>query len=75
MASETLLPYSNEFPTIRIDLDGKPYRYVYLAAENKKSLSKGEGLYKLDTTNKEFKEWAEPGCSAGEPIFVPSPIS
>ena len=76
--SEVLLSYSNEFPTVPDALDGAPYRYVYLAAfhdkaEDKKNLSKGEGLYKLDTDTKELKEWTEPGCSAGEPIFVSSP--
>ncbi len=78
IATEILLPKSNEFPRINEKLDGKPYHYVYMAgfsdnADDKIKLMNGEGLYKVNTETKETVEWYEKGCSAGEPVFVAAP--
>jgi beta,beta-carotene 9',10'-dioxygenase len=75
--SDVLLDKSNEFPRINQKFDGKPYQYVYLTGfqpqVDKEAPLGGEGLYKLNTLTKETLSWAEKGCSAGEPVFVPSP--
>ena len=70
ITSDVLLPKSNEFPRINEQLDGKPYRYLYVAGlgdENE------DGLYKVNTTTKEVFKWSEKACSTGEPVFVPTP--
>jgi len=63
---ETLLDKPVEFPRINEAYDGKPYRYVYLA-------DPGQALYKVDTKTKEVWQWAQEGCSVGEPVFVAAP--
>lgn len=78
ISSETLFSQFAEFPRIYEKYDGKSYQYVYLTghnepARNKTELLHGESLFKVNTTNKEALRWFEKGCSAGEPVFVPTP--
>lgn len=49
-------------------LDGKIRQFVYAAG-----FKDSEGLYKINTETAQVLEWAEKGCNAGEPVFVPSP--
>lgn len=72
--SEILLPNSNEFPRINEKFDGKPYRYAYVTSFNTVP-QLGDELYKVDTTTKQVWSWSEPGCLAGEPVFVAAPKS
>lgn len=78
IVSEILLSKNCEFPRINGTFDGQPYRFVYLVAfasnlDHKQEWLKSEGLYKFDTTTKQIWEWYEEDCSAGEPVFVPTP--
>lgn len=78
ITSDVLLAKTTEFPRINGKLDGKPYRYLYLAAfkdeiEENSEILNGHGLYKLNTATKEMVAWSEKGCSAGEPVFVSAP--
>lgn len=69
---ETLMSGQIEFPRIREEYDGRPYRYLYLTETGD---SNAPPLYKLNTETKEVVHWSEEGCHPGEPIFVPSPES
>lgn len=78
IVSEILSGKSAEFPRINEKLDGKPYRYLYLAAfsdemRENKGLLNSEGLYKINTETKEILTWSQEGCSAGEPVFIAAP--
>ncbi len=69
VTSEVLFPFSHEFPRVNENYDGAPYTYVYATGDNEQ----GEALYKIDTKTRQALIWQEPGCSPGEPLFVPAP--
>jgi beta,beta-carotene 9',10'-dioxygenase len=50
------------------------YRFVYGVGADRGEAGDGvEGLVKLDNESGKSLVWSEPGCFAGEPIFVPEP--
>jgi len=71
ITEEILLEKSCEFPRINELLDGKIYRYAYVAGSSSSRTS--SALYKVDTDKKEFLYWKEENCIVGEPIFVAKP--
>ena len=56
---------------------GKIIRYLYMTLSEdptREIFKKGStGLGKFDMLTKQLKTWHQTGCSAVEPIFVPSP--
>jgi carotenoid cleavage dioxygenase-like enzyme len=75
--SEIMLEKDVEFPRFDDKLDGKSYRYLYMtiSEDSVKEFLKEEdaGLVKFDLLTKQIKTWYRIGCSALEPIFIPSP--
>ncbi len=62
-----------ELPRINYRLNnGRPYRYVYGTGPGGEVnfLAK---IQKGDVVDGGVLEWSEPGCHAGEPVFVPAP--
>jgi carotenoid cleavage dioxygenase-like enzyme len=61
-----------EFPTIHYArYNGRPYRYVYLAATDRGSLP--TAVVKIDLHERTTRRWDAPGIHPGEPLFVPAP--
>lgn len=76
--SNIICPHSLELPRINEAYDGKPYRYMYAMGFSDSMTERSELLYseslcKVDTITKQVWKWEQEGCSAGEPVFVPSP--
>jgi carotenoid cleavage dioxygenase-like enzyme len=78
ITSETIYPHTIELPRINDKMDGRPYRYAYAMRFSDNMAERSELLYseslcKIDTVTKKVSTWSKPNCSAGEPVFVPSP--
>jgi beta,beta-carotene 9',10'-dioxygenase len=70
--AETLSPHDLELP--RIDYarhSERPYRYVWGAGTGATGFI--EDIVKIDTTDGSSISWSQPGCHAGEPVFVRRP--
>lgn len=73
IAADTIFDRSIEFPRINEKLDGHPYKYVYAADPREAQDGDLRSLYKVNVETKEIREWHEPGCCPGEPVFVAAP--
>jgi carotenoid cleavage dioxygenase-like enzyme len=51
--------------------NGRPYRFVYGSGHAGSGFS--DCVVKLDVQDGEALRWAEDGCYAGEPVYVPAP--
>jgi carotenoid cleavage dioxygenase-like enzyme len=72
IARERLLSGPVEFPTINYQrVNGREYRYVYLAATDRGALP--TAIAKVNLNGPTTHRWSEPGLHPGEAIFVPSP--
>ena len=62
-----------EFPTIRADRSGKPYRYVYANLAANMNAGYYDALTKMDLVTGRSLTWSVPGHYPGEPLFAADP--
>ncbi len=69
--SDTLI----ELPTINPSHNGKEYRYMYAIGQQHKNYTPyvSDMLVKINVQSGEIKQWSQPGCHPGEPVFIVSP--
>jgi carotenoid cleavage dioxygenase-like enzyme len=73
VSSETLTP-GMELPRINYRrCNGRPYRYVYGNNAPEEAREFITQIQKGDVSSGEVREWSEPGCYPGEPVFVAAP--
>lgn len=77
VAEECLSDVPLELPRVNYRrCNARPYRYAYgvggFAAGGAGDLDQ---LVKVDVESGDAREWLEPGCYPGEPVFVPSPAA
>ncbi len=71
VSSQRLADIDLELPRINYRAhNARPYRYVYGGSMTEGFLG---AIAKVDTERGESETWSEPGCFAGEPVFVPEP--
>ncbi len=73
MTRELLSDQDIELPRINYGrFNERPYRYVWGVGSEDSSgwLAK---IVKIDTADGSTRAWSEPGCYAGEPVFVARP--
>lgn len=88
VASYTVVAHDVELPRFNTKYNLRPYRYLWGVCESKYAPSYASGavvngLIKVDLNRPSLckntdlgstaRIWDEPGCSCGEPIFVPRP--
>ena len=74
LSKETIINKPLEMPRVPTDRTAHEYRYCYAVDTMfPRTVEDVRPLYKVDTVEKNTKEWSEAGCLPGEPIFVPRP--
>ncbi len=72
VATERLSEVGFDLPRINYGrCNERPYRYVWGAGWGESGWL--ESVVKVDLERRETSAWAEPGCFAGEPVFVAAP--
>lgn len=74
VSRETIFDPNTEMPRVPAARVGRAYRYAYLIDASYPTSAQDQlPFYKVDTQTKTAIRWSEPGCTPGEPIFVPQP--
>lgn len=74
LSQDTIFSKTLEMPRIPASLTAQEYRYCYAVDHFPPATDQDvRPIYKIDVTDKTAKEWSQPGCFPGEPIFAPRP--